>query len=108
MRELLERLQEPTTLVAAILQDAESGVVLMLGWMNRAALDQTLTSKRATFWSRSRNQLWVKGETSGNHQEVISMAYDCDADAILLKVKSHGPTCHTGETSCFHNSIELA
>jgi phosphoribosyl-AMP cyclohydrolase len=107
MRELLERFRDAQTLLPAILQDGTSGEVLMLGWMNLAAFEATLTSKRATFWSRSRNKIWVKGETSGNYQEVISMNYDCDADAILIKVKSFGPVCHTGEASCFHNPIEL-
>jgi len=73
--------------------------------MNREAFEKTLESKRATFWSRSRNQLWVKGESSGNFQDVISISIDCDRDELLLKVKSHGPACHTGEQSCFHESI---
>ena len=107
MNELDRALSNPDSLVAAILQDAATGEVLMLGWMNRAAFDQTLTSRRATFWSRSRNAIWLKGETSGNFQEVISMNYDCDADAILVKVRGHGPACHTGAKSCFHNPIEL-
>lgn len=94
------------TLIAAILQDHLTGEVLMLGWMNREAYEKTLSTKRATFWSRSRNQLWIKGESSGNFQDVISVSVDCDRDAILLKVKSYGPTCHTGEQSCFHDSIE--
>jgi len=103
---LQERLLDPDALVAAILQDDLTGSVLMLAWMNRAALDATLATKRVTLWSRSRNELWVKGETSGNFQEVVSMRYDCDGDAILIRVKSHGPACHTGATSCFHNEVE--
>lgn len=97
--------KDEKTLVAAILQEGDTGEVLMLGWMNREAFEKTLESKRATFWSRSRNQLWVKGESSGNFQDVISISIDCDRDALLLKVKSHGPACHTGEQSCFHESI---
>lgn len=103
-----ERLAEPGSLIAAVLQEDSSGAVLMLGWMNLAAYEATLSTRRATFWSRSRGQLWVKGESSGNFQEVISAHYDCDGDALLLKVKSAGPACHTGETSCFHNQIELS
>ena len=103
---LRERLLDPNALVAAILQDDTTNAVLMLGWMNRAALDATLDTKRVTFWSRSRNELWVKGETSGNFQEVVAMRYDCDGDAILIRVKSHGPACHTGATTCFHNEVE--
>lgn len=103
---LKERLLDPNALVAAIVQEDETGSVLMLAWMNRAALDATLATKRVTLWSRSRNELWVKGETSGNFQEVLSMRYDCDGDAILIRVKSHGPACHTGASSCFHNEVE--
>ena len=94
-------------LVAAIAQDVETNQVLMLAWMNEAAFTQTLKTKRVTYFSRSRQQLWVKGETSGNFQELISMDFDCDGDAILIKVKMHGPACHTGNVSCFHESIIL-
>lgn len=92
-------------LIAAIAQEANSGEVLMLAWMNEAALLQTIKTKRATYFSRSRAELWVKGETSGNFQEVLALHFDCDADAVLLKVKQHGSACHTGEKSCFHNEI---
>lgn len=98
--------KDQSNLVAAILQDHESKEVLMLGWMNKVALQRTLETRRATFWSRSRNALWEKGETSGNYQDVISIAYDCDGDALLIQVKSHGPACHTGESSCFHNQLD--
>ena len=91
-------------LIAAIAQDATSGEVLMLAWMNREALLQTLSTKRATYFSRSRQQLWVKGESSGHFQEVVDLKFDCDGDAILLKVNQTGEACHTGEKSCFHNS----
>ncbi|NDE12104.1 MAG: phosphoribosyl-AMP cyclohydrolase [Actinobacteria bacterium] len=94
------------SLIAAILQDHSTGQVLMLGWMNQEAYERTLATKRVTFWSRSRNQIWIKGESSGNYQDVVSIEIDCDRDALLIKVKSHGPACHTGEQSCFHESID--
>ncbi len=94
------------SLIAAILQDHATGQVLMLGWMNQEAYERTLATKRVTFWSRSRNQIWIKGESSGNYQDVVSIEIDCDRDALLIKVKSHGPACHTGEQSCFHDSID--
>lgn len=77
----------------------------MMAWMNGEALQLTLKSKRATYWSRSRNSLWIKGETSGHFQEVRSVSYDCDGDALLLEVIQTGAACHTGELSCFHNEI---
>ena len=91
-------------LIAAIAQDATSDEVLMLAWMNREALLQTLATKRATYFSRSRQQLWIKGESSGHFQEVVDLKFDCDGDAILLKVNQTGAACHTGEKSCFHKS----
>ncbi len=96
---------KPESLVAAILQDDDSNQVLMLGWMNKEAYEKTLATRRVTFWSRSRNQLWVKGESSGNFQDVVSISMDCDRDALLVRVKGHGPACHTGEISCFHETI---
>jgi phosphoribosyl-AMP cyclohydrolase len=93
-------------LVAAIAQDAESKDVLMLAWMNQQALAQTLETGRVTYWSRSRNELWEKGLTSGNTQKLVSIAFDCDADAILLQVHQVGAACHTGERTCFHNQID--
>lgn len=92
-------------LIAAIAQDAANGEVLMIAWMNEEALLKTLETKRATYFSRSRNSLWVKGETSGHFQEVISINFDCDADAVLLKVNQIGAACHTGNRSCFHNEL---
>lgn len=89
-------------LVPAIAQDENSGAVLMLAYMNKEALLQTINTKRATYFSRSRQELWVKGETSGNTQELVALYYDCDYDAILLKVKQKGPACHTGNYSCFY------
>jgi phosphoribosyl-AMP cyclohydrolase len=94
-------------LIPAIAQDAKTGEVLMLAYMNRKSLSLTLKSGRATYWSRSRNELWEKGATSGNTQKVLSISLDCDGDAILIKVEQTGAACHTGEQSCFHNSISL-
>jgi len=88
-------------LAPAIVQDAASGEVLMLAWMNRESLRQTLDTGLATFWSRSRGELWVKGATSGNTQAVRSVRLDCDQDAILVRVDPAGPACHTGARSCF-------
>jgi phosphoribosyl-AMP cyclohydrolase len=93
-------------LIAAIAQDAKSNEVLMIAWMNEEALTKTLESKRATYFSRSRSQLWVKGETSGHFQEVVDIKFDCDGDAVLMKVNQTGAACHTGEYSCFHNEIK--
>lgn len=88
-------------LVPAIIQDAETKNVLMLGYMNREALDKTLETNKVTFWSRSRNQLWTKGETSGNFLDLIDIKSDCDNDTLLVKVHPHGPTCHTGTDTCW-------
>lgn len=88
-------------LVPAVVQDAESGAVLMLAWMNAEALRATVETGRGTYWSRSRGQLWVKGETSGNTQQVRRVSLDCDGDTVLLEVQQTGPACHTGTPSCF-------
>jgi phosphoribosyl-AMP cyclohydrolase / phosphoribosyl-ATP pyrophosphohydrolase len=88
-------------LVPAIIQDAGSGKVLMLGYMNLDSLQISIDTKRATFWSRNRSEIWVKGQTSGNFLEILNMQIDCDSDALLLQVKPAGPTCHTGSISCF-------
>lgn len=92
-------------LVPAIAQEASTGKVLMLAYMNAESLRLTVETGYATYYSRSRQQLWKKGETSGHLQKVISMAYDCDGDTILLQVDQTGPACHTGEKSCFFNPI---
>jgi phosphoribosyl-AMP cyclohydrolase len=105
--EVLSLLKSPTNLIAAIAQDSESGEVLMLAWMNKEALAATLATGRATYWSRSRNELWVKGATSGHTQTIISISLDCDGDAVLLKVKQVGGACHTGDRTCFHNGIAM-
>ena len=102
--EILNRLKNGE-LIPAIAQNNSDNQVLMLAYMNKEALEKTIETKFATYWSRSRNKLWKKGETSGNFQKVLSISYDCDADSILLKVDQMGPACHTGKTSCFHNSI---
>ena len=92
---------DPQGLAPAIVQDASSGEVLMLAWMNRESLRRTLETGMATFWSRSRGELWVKGATSGNKQAVRAVRVDCDRDAILVRVDPAGPACHTGARSCF-------
>src|SRR6185437_5261097 len=88
-------------LIAAIAQQWDTGEVLMLGWMDDEALHRTLTSGRVTYFSRSRQSYWVKGETSGHRQWVRSVALDCDGDALLIKVDQEGPACHTGTRTCF-------
>lgn len=92
-------------LIAAIAQDATTGEVLMLAWMNADALKATIETRRATYWSRSRQALWVKGETSGHVQQVEDVLVDCDQDAVLLKVHQTGGACHTGRQSCFYRTI---
>ncbi|MEY2813752.1 MAG: hypothetical protein RL390_1036 [Actinomycetota bacterium] len=92
-------------LIAAIAQDQSTNEVLMLAWMNKEALIKTIETKRATYFSRSRKELWIKGETSGNFQEVLEIKFDCDGDAVLLKIKQTGGACHTGQKSCFHNEL---
>ncbi len=95
-------------LVPAIVQEADSGQVLMVAWMNQEALRQTLASGRATFYSRSRDKVWVKGESSGHVQEVVETRVDCDQDTVLLRVRSHGPTCHVGYATCFYRAVDPA
>ncbi len=92
-------------LIPVVVQESTTKQVLMLAYMNEEALDITLTTKQATYYSRSRKSLWVKGETSGNTQRVVSISYDCDADSLLLMVEQTGVACHTGEMSCFHNPL---
>lgn len=88
-------------LVAAVVQEEETGEVLMVGWMDDEALHRTLTTGRSTFWSRSRQSYWVKGETSGHRQWVREVRLDCDGDAVLVRVRQEGPACHTGTPTCF-------
>lgn len=92
-------------LVPAIVQDVDSGEVLMMAWMNQESLGKTLDDGTTWFWSRSRQELWNKGATSGNMQHVTSVSYDCDGDAILVKVHPDGPACHTGERTCFFRTL---
>jgi phosphoribosyl-AMP cyclohydrolase len=92
-------------LVAAVIQDHATGQVLMVGYMNREAVEITLRERRACFWSRSRRTLWRKGETSGNVLEVREVRLDCDGDALLVRCEPAGPTCHTNETSCFYRRV---
>jgi phosphoribosyl-AMP cyclohydrolase / phosphoribosyl-ATP pyrophosphohydrolase len=94
---------DATGLVPCVVQDWRSGEVLTLAYMNREALERTMSSGETWFWSRSRDELWHKGETSGNVQTVKALRYDCDADAVLALVEPAGPACHTGERTCFHN-----
>lgn len=93
-------------LLPVITQDAVSKEVLMLAWMNQAAVTKTLATGFVTYWSRSRNQLWVKGETSGHTQELVSLSIDCDGDAILCKVNQQGAACHTGRRHCFYLQVD--
>ena len=100
--EILARVRfDSAGLVPAIAQDSASRQVLMLAWMNEEAFRATMTTRRATYFSRSRQRLWVKGETSGNSQQVVQLRLDCDGDAVLLLVEQQGSACHTGEQSCF-------
>ena len=92
-------------LVPAIAQSAATGQVLMMAWMNRESLELTLTTKDVTYWSRSRQKLWRKGETSGHTQRLVEALVDCDGDVILLKVDQLGPACHTGAPSCFFRQL---
>ncbi|WP_116131796.1 phosphoribosyl-AMP cyclohydrolase [Tropicimonas sp. IMCC34043] len=92
-------------LIPAIAQDAESGEVLMMAWMNAAAVQKTHEEGRVTYWSRSRQSFWVKGETSGHVQELVEMRVDCDRDCLLVLVHQSGPACHTNRRSCFYTAI---
>ena len=100
-------LKDPAALIPAIVQDISSNEVLMLAYMNSESLALTLSTGKATYWSRSRNELWVKGATSGHFQDVHSVSLDCDGDALLLKVTQTGVACHTGDRTCFHTPLEL-
>ncbi len=97
---------DKSPLLPAIVQDARTGQVLTLAYMNREALARTLELGQTVFWSRSRNELWHKGATSGNYQDVVGIRLDCDGDALLLLVHPHGPACHTGAMTCFYRDLE--
>jgi phosphoribosyl-AMP cyclohydrolase/phosphoribosyl-ATP pyrophosphohydrolase/phosphoribosyl-AMP cyclohydrolase len=92
-------------LIPCVVQDATSGDVLMMAWMNKESIELTLKTKQTWFWSRSRSELWNKGATSGNTQELIELFYDCDADTLLAKVNPAGPACHTGAKTCFYRKL---
>ena len=93
-------------LIPAIAQDDATGEVLMMAWMNAAAITQTLETGRVTYWSRSRQSFWIKGESSGHVQELVDLRLDCDRDCLLLRVRQTGPACHTNRRSCFYTSVQ--
>jgi phosphoribosyl-AMP cyclohydrolase len=92
-------------LIPVIAQDAQTKDVLMMAWMNAEAVQRTLDTKKVTYWSRSRQAFWVKGETSGHTQELVEFRYDCDQDCILVLINQSGPACHTNRRSCFYRSV---
>ena len=92
-------------LIPAIAQDADSGEILMMAWMNAEAVARTLETGRVTYWSRSRQSFWIKGETSGHVQELVDFRVDCDRDCLLVTVNQTGPACHTGRRTCFYTSV---
>lgn len=103
---MIELKWDTNGLIPAVVQDVETGLVLMVAWMNVEALERTRSTGEAHFWSRSRQELWHKGATSGNTQRVVGLYVDCDGDTLLVKVHPAGPACHTGATSCFYRSLE--
>jgi phosphoribosyl-AMP cyclohydrolase len=92
-------------LIPAIAQDEASGEVLMMAWMNAEAVEKTLETRRVTYWSRSRNDFWIKGETSGHTQRLVDFRVDCDRDALLLIIRQVGPACHTNRRTCFYTAV---
>ena len=101
----LERYFQKGELIPAIVQDVKDGQVLMLAYMNRESLEISLKRKLTCFWSRSRQELWLKGETSGNYQHIVELRADCDKDALLVRVNKEGPACHLGTDSCFDGNL---
>lgn len=95
-------------LIPAVVQDVTTSEILMLAWMNQESLELTLERGTTWFWSRSRNELWNKGATSGNVQHVSQLLYDCDGDALVVKVHPDGPACHTGERTCFYRTLQTS
>jgi phosphoribosyl-AMP cyclohydrolase len=93
-------------LVPGLVQDADTGQMLMMAWMNETALQQTLTQRKATFYSRSRDKVWVKGESSGHIMELVEARVDCDQDVVLLRCRAKGPACHVGYQTCFYRAID--
>ena len=107
LAEVLDQLPfDERGLIPVLTQDADTRQVLMLAWMNRDALEATIDSGAMTYWSRSRQALWRKGETSGNTQQLVSMSLDCDGDAVLCQVQQQGPACHTGRQCCFYLTVD--
>jgi phosphoribosyl-AMP cyclohydrolase len=100
-------LKNPELLIPAIAQDSRSKEVLMLAYVNQEALAHMIATATGTYWSRSRNELWIKGATSGHTQRVVSLSLDCDGDALLISVEQIGAACHSGDQSCFHKPIQL-
>jgi phosphoribosyl-AMP cyclohydrolase len=94
-------------LIPCIVQDSETGDILMMAWMNEESVRRSLADRTTWFWSRSRNKFWHKGEESGNTQELVELRYDCDADCLLARVIPAGPACHTGERTCFYRAFDL-
>lgn len=94
-------------LIPVIVQDDKNKAILMFAWMNKESLLKTLETKRMTYWSRSRQKLWIKGETSGHVQKLIDMSFDCDGDTILCQVEQQGAACHTGRPSCFYLNVDV-
>ncbi|MBA3909220.1 MAG: phosphoribosyl-AMP cyclohydrolase [Rhodobacter sp.] len=92
-------------LIPCVAQDHASGEVLMMAWMNAGAVARTLESGKVTYWSRSRQAFWVKGETSGHHQRLVELRVDCDRDCLLVLIEQEGPACHTGRQSCFYTAV---
>ena len=92
-------------LIPAIAQDDETGEVLMMAWMNREAVEKTLETRRVTYWSRSRQSFWIKGETSGHVQELVDFRFDCDKDCLLVRIRQTGAACHTNRRTCFYTAV---
>lgn len=92
-------------LIPAIAQDNETGEVLMMAWMNREAVEKTLETRRVTYWSRSRQSFWIKGETSGHVQELVDFRFDCDKDCLLVLIRQTGAACHTNRRTCFYTAV---
>ena len=105
--DVLALLKDPHALIPAIAQDVKTKEVLMLAYVNQQALAQMITTGKATYWSRSRNEIWEKGATSGHTQKVVSLSLDCDGDALLITVEQTGAACHTGDFTCFHEPVQL-
>ena len=102
---MIELKYDSKGLIPAIIQQYDSGEILMMAYMNAESLELTLSTGTTWFWSRSRNELWNKGATSGNTQQVKQIRYDCDADCLLVQVDSPGPACHTGNRTCFYREL---